>query len=250
MSSSIWIVRRGLISGPSSPSASRSIAWPMARITVSASNTARSSSSNTGAKRPSSSNTDSTPIVSMPVDPAVLDDDPRGAATGDELDALVLGLLDLEVVGRHLLARLERHDRDLSGPGACGGAGHVDGLGHRRAGRSAASLVRSSPPDAVVGGTQGGAGSVHGDVAAADHDHPFADVDLEPSVHVDQELDGLEHAVGLGTLDVEATAERGADAEEHGVVAFPQLVERDVVAEPGVVARPRRRGRRWRRCRP
>ncbi len=61
------IVRRGEISGPESPRASRSIAWPIARITVSASYDRRSSGSNLGAKRPSSLNTDRTPMVSSPV---------------------------------------------------------------------------------------------------------------------------------------------------------------------------------------
>ena len=153
-----------------------------------------------GANRPSSSNTDVTPIVSMPATRRPRRRSWRGRG-GHERDALVLGLLDLEVVGRHLVARLERDHRDLAGPGAGGGAGHVDRLGHRRplvgldlllARRAACGRVVAL----VVGRPQRGAGGVHRDVAAADHDDPLPDVDREAPVHVDQELDRLEDPVG------------------------------------------------------
>ncbi len=130
----------------------------------------------------------------------------------------------------------ERDHGDVAGAGTRGGAGDVDRFGHRRA------LVRETRRrllevrirrTAYSDARQGGAGGIHGDVAAADHDDPLADVDREASVHVDQELDRLEHAVGVGTLDVESAAERGADAEEHGVVAVQQLVEGDVDARAG-----------------
>ena len=35
-----------------------------------------------------------------------------------------------------------------------------------------------------------------------------------------EELDGLEDAVGVATFDVEAATERGADTEEHRIMAF------------------------------
>ena len=69
------------------------------------------------------------------------------------------------------------------------------------------------------------------DVATPDHDHPLPDIDAEPTVHVDEELDRLEDTVGVGALDVESAPQRGTDPEEHGVVLVPQLFQGDVDPE-------------------
>ena len=87
----------------------------------------------------------------------------------------------------------------------------------------------------IVVGSECSAGGIHGDVAAAYHDNPLADCDFEAPVHVDQKLDGFKNTIGVVTFDIKPTAERGADAKKHCIVAFTKLVESYVSSKPGVV---------------
>ena len=141
-------------------------------------------------------------------------------------------LVDLECRSWHLLRTLQSHDGDFLGPDPQRGPCHVDGLRHlvltrRKVHTGGRSLAVCRRPQCRTGGVQG-------DVAAPDHDHPLADVGLEPLVHVDQKLDGPQHPVGIVARDVEPAPEGGAQSQHHPVVPGAQLVERDIDSESSV----------------
>ena len=86
----------------------------------------------------------------------------------------------------------------------------------------------------IVGPPEGGAGRIHGYVAASDDDDPIPHLDLKALVGVDEELDGFQDAIGLVSFDVQAAAERGANREEKRIVARLELAETDIIAQLGV----------------
>ena len=141
-----------------------------------------------------------------------------------------LGLFDLEVVGRHLVAGLQRHHRHIGGARPLGRAGDIECFGHRP---TVLVGLEVSGGLLVGGGPQRGAGCIHGDVAAADDDDLLAHVDVETLVGVDEELERPEHAVGIVARDVEAPAQRGAGGEEHGIVTLAQFLQGHIGAEAG-----------------
>src|SRR5207244_4064982 len=116
---------------------------------------------------------------------SVLLDDPHGRGEELELDALVLGVVDLAVVGAHLFARASVYDRD----------------------------VRTHPPRR--------ASAVEGGEAAAHHDDLRVLADwhgVAPRV-LTEVVDRLDHAGEILAGDAQLVARPRADADEHGVVA-------------------------------
>ena len=83
---------------------------------------------------------------------------------------------------------------------------------------------------------QRGARRVERDVPATHDDDPLTQVDVEPLVHVEQVLDGTQHAVEVVAREVEVAGASGADGEEDRVVTLEQLREGGVAPdrEPGV----------------
>ena len=80
--------------------------------------------------------------------------------------------------------------------------------------------------------THRGAGHVHGDVAAADHDDLFADRGPGPGVDLAQEVDAAPDALQLLARDAEGGGLLCADAEIEGVIALlAQLLDGDVLAD-------------------
>ncbi len=65
------------------------------------------------------------------------------------------------------------------------------------------------------GGAQRGAGRVERDVAASHDDDALAEVDAEALVHVQEVLDGPQHAVELVSGQVEVPSPPGTDREEQ-----------------------------------
>ena len=85
--------------------------------------------------------------------------------------------------------------------------------------------------------TDGGAGSVHGGVAASQHQHAVADVDLLAQGDLAQEVDGVHGAGQVLARDAQRTAQMSADADEGGLEPLLlQVGEVDVAAQAGVVA--------------
>ena len=115
------------------------------------------------------------------------------ATTVHDLDSLALGFLDLLGIGRDLLRRLERDDRDVEHARAACRPGHIECGGHRascivigrcthhdRLGRSGSRRRRS----------QRRARRVESDVATTDHHDAFTELDAEALIHVEEVLDG------------------------------------------------------------
>jgi hypothetical protein len=116
---------------------------------------------------------------------AVAVDDPR-AERGVQAQALVLALVDLDAVRRHLLLRFEARDVYPGDPAPPGrGPGHVGGD---------AEVLRALVFLLLLRAAQCGAGHVEGDVPAADHDHPGADLDRFAEVRELQELEAVDDA--------------------------------------------------------
>ncbi len=139
-------------------------------------------------------------LQAHPNDLAVLDHDavrtPR--AVGD--DALVERLLDLPGVRRQLVHRLER--------------------GEPRLGR--ADAKRDT-------------GAVHGDVAAADHEHALAlDAGVALPVARAQELERAHDALGVGTGQGQDAALLQAGGDQHRLVLADEVVDGHVFAHPYV----------------
>ena len=123
------------------------------------------------------------------LDPAVADD-PAGALAADDLDALLAGVADLPVVGRHLIVRLQADHCDLTAGYSPGGAGHIDGH-----------------------------------VAATDDDGLIANTRVATGVDVLQEGDRQQHAFKIDPRDGQGTAQGEADSDQHGVIFLCQLVK-------------------------
>ncbi len=131
-----------------------------------------------------------------PRHPAVLVQDPGGGVRGPDDDALLLSLADLVRARRHVVAAFQ--------------AGHVHLLG-------------AQPP--------GGAGAVEGHVAAAQHDHPFADSHLVAQVHSAQEVGAHQDALTVGPRDAQLLSFVGAHCNHDRLVAL--LEERVQRFHPG-----------------
>ena len=177
-------VRLGLVSRPN---ASVSAPMPAATMTTSHSTVCCWLSSYSGANLPEGSKTQvqtlSTALSTLAVAGEMVD-----APAVVQRDALGLGLLDLEVVGGHVLAALEAGLVDLRGAEAASRARRVDGH-----------------------------------VAAADHeDLAAAEVDVLAELDVGEEGEGAHHAVlvlaGHAQLDGLVRARRHEDGVEPVVL--------------------------------
>lgn len=148
-----------------------------------------------------------------------------------DADPFELGLLDLELRGRHLGARLQRHDRDLARPEPHRGPGGVQRGGRRR--RDAGVIgIRRLPSRTSIGDlTQGRTGGVKRHVPTSNHYDAFAQVHPEPLVDVEQELHGPEHPIELGPWDLQIAATHGADRDEHRGVFLSQLGQGEIGAQ-------------------
>jgi len=166
---------------------------------------------------------------------ASLAHDPVRTPAVHDPDPLVLRLGDLLGGSGHLLRRLEGHDGHVGDARPDRRAGHV-----QRGGEAAAGVLLGLRVQRLRGGAHlpaGGrpqrrAGRVEGDVATADHDHPLAEVDPEPLVHVQEELHRPQHAVQFVAGDVQVAAPAGADGEEHRGMLGQQLLKGYVGADP------------------
>jgi hypothetical protein len=87
----------------------------------------------------------------------------------------------------------------------------------------------------VLIGPQCRACCVHGHVTTTDHDHTLAHFDVEAAVHVDEELDGTEHPVGIAAFYVETPSQGRSNGEEDPIVASAKLLECHVDAHSRVV---------------
>ena len=76
---------------------------------------------------------------------------------------------------------------------------------------------------------------VHGDVAAADHDHFLADGELVAKVDVEQEVNSLMHSVKVDAGDTEVATAMRADGHQHRVEALLPQVGNHEVASGGVI---------------
>ena len=123
----------------------------------------------------------------------------QGRGQIDHLDALAQGLFHFVLKGRHLI------------PGAAVDDGHVR-------------------PQ-----SNGGAGHVDGDVAAADDRQLLADLLGLAQVVAPQELHPLDHARGVLVGDAQGFAHVAADAQEDGLIAFvEEAIQGEVPAQGGV----------------
>jgi hypothetical protein len=133
------------------------------------------------------------------------------------LDALVLRLLDLELVGGHLPAVLQRHDADPSRTHPHCHPGDVErdhGGGLDPVGELLGAGLRLRPARGDL--AKGRPGHVEGHVAAADHHDIVAQLHPVAGVRVDQEIHGLQHPVELHARDLQVAASHGADGYEDG----------------------------------
>ena len=122
-------------------------------------------------------------------------DDLLGRVEVHDLAALGLGSGDLLVLGGHVRDAATVRDNDLLGPQAHGGAGHV-----------------------------------HGHVAAADHGHVQpAEVGRVVVPHVTQELDGGDDALGVLPGKAELLVGVRADCQVDGVVVRTQTLHLSAV---------------------
>ncbi|OPZ46231.1 MAG: hypothetical protein BWY94_00791 [Actinobacteria bacterium ADurb.BinA094] len=128
---------------------------------------------------------------------ALVREDAQRGAEQLELDALLLGLVDLGVVGRHLLARATVEAGDLFGAEA-----------------------------------HGGAAGVHGGEAAADDGDLLAGVHRAVALEVPEVVDRGDHTGSVLTGDVHEVRVEGAEGEEDGVVLGLELLELEVDAQP------------------
>ena len=157
--------------------------------------------SNDGLKRPFSSKTDATSTVSSPVD-VVRAHDPIRPEPSGYLDPLDLRFLDLVLVRRHLGPVLERDHADPPGTEPFRRARDIEGGSRGLA--DPREIAQRRPR------------RVQRDVAAADHDHVVAEVDLVPEVRVQQKVDRVQHAVELDAGDLQLARTGRTDPEEHG----------------------------------
>ena len=136
--------------------------------------------------RPCASRSYSILSNSMPVELAVLDHEGLGRAVDDDLDAFLLGVLQLPRGGLEEAARLARHDLHA---------------------------LRAEP--------QAGAAAVHGGVADADDQHALADLVDVPEGHRlepgDADVDVRRGFLPAGQLQLLALGRAGAD--EHRIEA-------------------------------
>ncbi len=150
------------------------------------------------------------------------------AADGDAFGQRVL---DLVLAGLHLVDREDRGQRDLGA--------------HAR--RQRGGVVRGEAADHVLGPVAlvhlvdvaeapGHGGDVDRGVAAADHDHALADMLHAAVVEGLQEGRGGDDVGRLGAVDRQRAAALRAQAQEHGVEAGLDVVERDVGADAAVHA--------------
>ena len=138
---------------------------------------------------------------------AVLDDDLERRRQELVGHALVLGLGDLVLDRRHLLAGAPVEQRHVRAEAARGARGVDRG------------------------------------VAAADDDDLVADVDLLADPDALQEVDAGEAVRRVLALEAEVDALLGADRQVHGLVVAPQVLHRDVAADLHVRAQLDARGR-------
>ena len=111
----------------------------------------------------------------------------------------------------HLGEVFERHHRDLRGAAADCRACGVERLFHARVGLGMIGLGLR-----LAAGPKRRAGGIEGDEAAADHHHPAAEVHPVSAIHVEQVVDGLDHAVELNARSLQVAPARHPDGQEHG----------------------------------
>ena len=83
----------------------------------------------------------------------------------------------------------------------------------------------------VAGQPAGDAAGIHGDVAAADHEHRLRHRRPLAAIHPAQEADAVDHPGIVVARDAHGLAPPRADGQQHRIVARLELVERDVAAE-------------------
>src|ERR1019366_4907128 len=64
---------------------------------------------------------------------------------------------------------------------------------------------------------------IHGNVAAADHDHFLADGELVTQVHVEQKIDSFVDAVQIDSGNGEIAAAMSAHRKQHSIELAPQI---------------------------
>ena len=79
------------------------------------------------------------------------------------------------------------------------------------------------------------ASHVHGDVAAADHDHFLADGELVAEIHVEQEIDALVHAVEIDAGNGQVAAAVRAHGDQHRIESLPPQIGDREVASGGLI---------------
>ena len=154
-----------------------SAAWPTARMTVSAGITASVPGFEGRGEAPVGVEHRRHRDRLQAGDLRVADEPVRTTAVHDP-DAFAFGLVDLLGIGRDLVGRFERDDRDVEHAGAACGARDVERRRHRSP-RVLVGVRRRARPGAGGAapdgrGAERGAGRVERDVAAADDDHPLA----------------------------------------------------------------------------
>ena len=201
VSVSTWIWPRSTATSSAPARKSATIAWPTAKITVSASSSTNSPSTGTGGRQPRSLGSPS--VQRWNLTPVAMPSLPRistGTSEYSTLDLLLLALFDLLGRGRRRALVLDAGERDLVGAAA-----------------------------------EGGAAGVVGHVAAADHDHALAGRGALAERLRAQELDGAHDALLVEAVDRQVLALVQAGRQEHGLVA---VGEQRVDGEVGAAALP------------
>jgi hypothetical protein len=85
--------------------------------------------------------------------------------------------------------------------------------------------------DVLRAGAKRGAHGVHRHVAAAHHGYPLSQEDLLPEVHPPQVIHPVHDTRELLSRNVELRTPARAHGDEDGVVAFPELCKREVLAD-------------------
>ena len=199
VSVSTWIWPRSTATSSAPARKSSTIAWPTAKITVSASSSTNSPSTGTGGRQPRSLGSPSVQRWNFtPVADAVLAEDLDGHERVLDVDLLLLALLDLFGRGRRRALVLDAGEGDLVGAAA-----------------------------------EGGAAGVVGHVAAADHDDALAGGRALAERLRAQELDGAHDALLVEAVDRQVLALVQAGRQEDGLVA---VGEQRVDGEVGAAA--------------
>ena len=161
------------------------------------------------------------------LDASIAADEAARAALRMKMDALAFRFLEfLFALGsphdRQFSERFQAHHADIGHSGADRGARRIEGRRHVALSRRLAFERR----------TQRHARRIEGDKTAADDQHPLAQFDFVPVIYVEQEIDGLDHAIQFLAFHRHAAPALRAYTQERTLVTeFAKLTQAELFVE-------------------